>query len=304
MSARAPAIARQVDASATACRRSLRPTRNRTTRAAERGRFPTKMRRGTNNPARGGREASPCGLSAAVSASPASSTAPLLGMSFQKYVSGKPVVQVYLLDNSFRQLLIEPSSTVHVRRRRRRLFSPARAGLQACPAPRRPPENQAPRHPYAKSTQDVTLMMARKVGMADPEDDCLLFSLNEALDGVTSEKARSLPGLADRDRPEFWALVAGGPPQQGRCAAACSRRLVSLRRHNGPPSPGQPPPHARCLRARPCLVLRCAVARLGSRLDPARCPRRPALARSRKGAQAGRPRDGHPARVVRPGHAA
>jgi hypothetical protein len=39
-----------------------------------------------------------------------------VAMSFQKYVSGKPVVQVYLLDNSFRQLLVEPTSTVHVSR--------------------------------------------------------------------------------------------------------------------------------------------------------------------------------------------
>jgi hypothetical protein len=30
-------------------------------------------------------------------------------------------------------------------------------------------------------------MMAKKLGFADPEDDCLLFGISEAKDGVTSE---------------------------------------------------------------------------------------------------------------------
>jgi hypothetical protein len=36
-------------------------------------------------------------------------------------------------------------------------------------------------------SQDVCLMMAKKIGFTNPEDDCLLFSLNEARDGSTSE---------------------------------------------------------------------------------------------------------------------
>lgn len=50
-------------------------------------------------------------------------------MSFQKYVSGKPVVQMYLLDNSFRQLLIEPSSTTHVSGHLLRVARHPRLGL-------------------------------------------------------------------------------------------------------------------------------------------------------------------------------
>jgi hypothetical protein len=35
--------------------------------------------------------------------------------------------------------------------------------------------------------QDVSRSMAEKIGFSDPDDDSLSFSLNECLDGVTSE---------------------------------------------------------------------------------------------------------------------
>lgn len=62
-----------------------------------------------------------------------------------RQLNGKMVLQVYLLDNSYKTLLIEPTQTV----------------------------------------QEVCRSMAEKIGFADPEDDSLCFSLNECLDGVT-----------------------------------------------------------------------------------------------------------------------
>ena len=38
--------------------------------------------------------------------------------------------------------------------------------------------------------QDVCKSMAEKIGFDDPEEDCLCFSLNECIDGVTSEAGR------------------------------------------------------------------------------------------------------------------
>ena len=61
-------------------------------------------------------------------------------------LNGQIVVQIYQLDNSYKTLLIDPTSTV----------------------------------------QDVCRSMADKIGFDDPEDDSLCFSLNECLDGVTS----------------------------------------------------------------------------------------------------------------------
>ena len=69
--------------------------------------------------------------------------------SLPKTLNGKIVLQVYMLDNSYKTLLIEPTSTVH----------------------------------------DVCREMAGKIGFADPEDDALCFSLNECADGVTIQRA-------------------------------------------------------------------------------------------------------------------
>lgn len=64
-------------------------------------------------------------------------------------LNGKIVLQVYLLDNSYKTLLIEPTSTV----------------------------------------SDVCRAMAEKIGFSDPEDDSLCFSLSECLDGATIGRA-------------------------------------------------------------------------------------------------------------------
>jgi hypothetical protein len=64
-------------------------------------------------------------------------------------VGGKVVLRVYLLDNSFKTLLVEPASTV----------------------------------------EDVVASMAEKLGFANPDDDSLCFSLHECRDGVTIERA-------------------------------------------------------------------------------------------------------------------
>ena len=66
-----------------------------------------------------------------------------------KTVGNQVVLKVYLLDNSYKTILVELTSTV----------------------------------------QDVVRIMADKLGFANPADDCLNFSLHECKDeeGVISE---------------------------------------------------------------------------------------------------------------------
>jgi hypothetical protein len=47
-------------------------------------------------------------------------------------------------------------------------------------------EPHLPPAPSPCALQDVCKAMAEKIGFEDPEEDCLCFSLNECLDGVTS----------------------------------------------------------------------------------------------------------------------
>lgn len=72
-----------------------------------------------------------------------------------KTLAGKVIVRVNLLDNSQKTLLVEPTTTV----------------------------------------QDVVRIMAEKVGLSNPADDCLNYSLHECKDGVTIERA--LPGSTE-----------------------------------------------------------------------------------------------------------
>lgn len=71
----------------------------------------------------------------------------------------------------------------------------SRALRRASPHPRAP---RSPAHrllllraAHAPS-QDASEMMARKIGFADPEEDCLCFSMHECRDGVTSTRSTSL----------------------------------------------------------------------------------------------------------------
>lgn len=116
-------------------------------------------------------------------------------------LNGKVVLQVYMLDNSMKTLLVEPTSTVHVR------FSNCAASWPITAAPGclvadwslyiqmlqftvnaadQPCRRCAPSCCF-RCVQDVCRQMAEKIGFSDPEDDSLCFSLNECLDGVTSE---------------------------------------------------------------------------------------------------------------------
>lgn len=77
-------------------------------------------------------------------------------------------------------------------------------------------------------------MMARKLGTADPEDDCLLLSLNEARDGVASEavlQAGTAPGagkLSSRGRVGDNARkrCLAGLPVAGAAATICPTSLA------------------------------------------------------------------------------
>jgi len=114
-------------------------------------------------------------------------------------LNGKVVLQVYMLDNSMKTLLVEPTSTVHVRRSTavprhfRRSCSKAAAirGFTSC------------YRGILLLVQDVCRQMADKIGFSDPEDDSLCFSLNECLDGVTSE---SWAGIRHSSLP--WSVAA------------------------------------------------------------------------------------------------
>jgi hypothetical protein len=97
-----------------------------------------------------------------------------ISMAGPQTLNGKVVLRVYTLDNSMKTLLIEPTSTVHVR---------TDGGVRSSILPGC--LNTAAIYPPI--VQDVCRMMAEKIGFADPEDDSLAFSLNECLDGFTSE---------------------------------------------------------------------------------------------------------------------
>jgi len=79
----------------------------------------------------------------------ASAGAPAGATNAPRLLNGKVVLQVFLLDNSYKTLLIEPSATVG----------------------------------------DVCRAMAEKIGFADAEEDCLSFGLCECVDGVTIQRA-------------------------------------------------------------------------------------------------------------------
>jgi hypothetical protein len=111
-----------------------------------------------------------------------------------KVLNGKIVLQVWLLDNSYKTLLIEPTATVHVSPHTAG-FCPRCASAPAWMCARTPSLCAALNHPHPLM-QDVCRSMADKIGFSDPEDDSLCFSLNECLDGVTSELAQRLRRFA------------------------------------------------------------------------------------------------------------
>ena len=81
-------------------------------------------------------------------------------------VQGKIVCKIWLLDNSYKTVLVEPTSTVQVS-----VVASASEGAML----------------DTLVSQDVCLMMAEKLAFIDPMDDSLCFSLHECQDEVTSE---------------------------------------------------------------------------------------------------------------------
>ena len=100
-------------------------------------------------------------------------------MSAPKTLDGKIVLQAYMLDNSYKTLLVEPSSTVHDVCRRRELAVLA-ARATACPAP--PPHSATP-HPFTRTCTCHDPAVAEMIGFSDPDDDSLCFGLCETHDG-------------------------------------------------------------------------------------------------------------------------
>ena len=136
-------------------------------------------------------------------------------------LNGKIVLQVYLLDNSYKTVLIEPTSTIHVRRaaragwcaarappRRRAHSSSSRAHSShaAAHSPRTRTSTPTTRRPRA---QDVCRSMADKIGFDDAEEDCMCFSLNECLDGVTSACGAAGSGAGSGRAQGLRAACAG-----------------------------------------------------------------------------------------------
>jgi hypothetical protein len=130
-------------------------------------------------------------------------------MNVPKMMSGKVVLQCFMLDNSYKTLLIEPTATVLV-------SAPAGSTSRAVSARSSPFSHPAPR------SQEVCRVMAEKIGFSDPEEDSLCFGLSECTDGVTSE----FPPVPARGNGPLAPLTPSPPPSRPR---AVQRALMADR---------------------------------------------------------------------------
>lgn len=115
-----------------------------------------------------------------------------------KQVDGKTVVQVFMLDNSVKQLLVENWSTVQVRCTSSRGSAPATGTIQ-------------------ESAQDVVSEVCVKMGVQDVERFSHCFALCETIDGITCE---SFCVLLCVNHSKLLVCYSGASSASGRGCAA------------------------------------------------------------------------------------